>query len=76
MAAKVLPIVINKGGQKEILGEDLTTCLWNNKKECLTTTLKLIKNQAKREALVELAYQRSLLFSKDRFKTILLRMVK
>ncbi len=75
MAAKALPIVINKGGQKEILGESLSVCLWNDENDCLAKTLELIKNKVEREKLAELAYERSLFFSKERFKTILLEMI-
>ena len=75
MAAKALPIVINKGGQKEILGEELGDCLWNNKDECLVKTAELIKNKVRREELAELAQDRSLYFSKERFRKILLEMV-
>lgn len=76
MAAKALPIVINKGGQKEILGENLNICLWNDENDCLAKTLELIKNKVEREKLAELAYERSLFFSKERFKTILLEMIR
>ena len=75
MAAGVVPIVINKGGQKEILGEALKACLWTNKDDCLNKTLKLIKDNQEREKLGELARKRSLFFSKEKFKKILLEMV-
>lgn len=75
MAAKALPVVINKGGQKEILGEELSYCLWNNKNECLAKTLELIKNKTERKKLAELSQERSLYFSKERFRKILLEMV-
>lgn len=76
MAAKTLPIVINKGGQKEILGDDLNLCLWNNEQECLAKTLELIENKSKREKLANLAFERSRLFSKEKFEQILLIMVR
>lgn len=75
MSAKVVPVVINKGGQKEILGEALQECLWNDKKDCLAKTLELIKNDKKRENLAKLAYERSQIFSKEKFKNILLTMI-
>lgn len=75
MSAKVVPVVINKGGQKEILGEALQECLWNDKNDCLAKTLELIKNDKKRENLAKLAYERSQLFSKEKFKNILLTMI-
>ena len=75
MSAKVVPVVINKGGQKEILGEFLQECLWNDKDECLAKTLELIKNDKKREKLAQIALERSLFFSKEKFKNILLTMI-
>lgn len=75
MAAGAVPVVINKGGQKEILGRILLECLWNDEDDCLAKTLELIKNKTTREKLSELAKQRSQLFSKEKFKKILLEMV-
>lgn len=75
MSAKAVPIVINKGGQKEILGETLQNCLWTDKNDCLAKTLELIKNEKEREKLGQLARDRSLLFSKEKFKNILLTMI-
>jgi len=75
MSAKAVPIVINKGGQKEILGESLKECLWNDKNDCLAKTLELIKNDKKRENLANLAYERSQFFSKEKFRSILLTMI-
>lgn len=75
MAAGAVPIVINKGGQKEILGENLQDCLWIDKNDCLAKTLELIKNDQEREKLGQLARERSLLFSKEKFKNILLNMI-
>lgn len=75
MAAGAVPVVINKGGQKEILGRVLLECLWNDEDDCLAKTLELIKNKTTREKLAELAKQRSQLFSKEKFKKILLEMV-
>lgn len=75
MAARAVPIVINKGGQKEILGENLSFFLWDDEDVCLRKTLDLIKDQIKRENFAELAHQRSLLFSKEKFRDILLTMI-
>lgn len=76
MAARTLPIVINKGGQKEILGKDLQECLWDSEAECLARTLEFIRDDLRRETLASLAQQRSQLFSKRRFKGVLLAMVR
>jgi len=76
MASKALPIVINKGGQKEIIGSRLKNCLWDSEAECLSKTLELINNDLQRAELANLAYERSLFFSEKRFKAILLAMVR
>lgn len=76
MAASVVPLVINKGGQKEILGEELKKCLWQDEAECLAKTLDLIKNIDKRASLAKLARDRSQIFSREKFKKILLAMLE
>ena len=45
MAAGCVPVVINKGGQTEILGSGLQDLLWNTTEECLATTKKIITNK-------------------------------
>ncbi len=76
MSARAVPIVINKGGQKEILGRELAQCLWDDEDDCLAKTLELIKNEMKRTELAEIAHQKSLLFSREKFKNILLEMIR
>jgi len=76
MAAKAIPVVINKGGQKEILSPELESCLWNSKEECLQKTLSLVKDEQAREKLSTLAKQKSLEFSKDKFAKILIKMIE
>ncbi len=44
MAAGAVPVVINKGGQIEILGAGLKNLAWLSQKECLNHTLKLIRH--------------------------------
>lgn len=75
MAAGAVPVVINKGGQVEILGQSFSECLWSDKVECLNKTLALIKNEARRQELAKLVEQRSEYFSKEKFQKILLEMV-
>jgi glycosyltransferase involved in cell wall biosynthesis len=75
MAAGVVPVVINKGGQKEILGEELGECLWNDETDCLAKTLSLIKNKDRLNILAKQARERSQEFSKEKFRKILLTML-
>lgn len=44
MAAGAIPIVVGKGGQVEIIGNDLSELLWQTKDQCLEKTLKVIDN--------------------------------
>jgi len=44
MAAGCVPIVVAKGGQKEILGNKLRELGWKNEAECLRLTKKFMKN--------------------------------
>ncbi len=75
MAAGVVPVVINKGGQKEILGSKLQDCMWDEEDACLAKTLGLIKNKTKLTALAQKVKIRSQEFSKDKFNKILLTML-
>lgn len=44
MAAGCAPVVIAKGGQKEILGEELAKWSWLTENECVQKTVRLLKN--------------------------------
>ena len=38
MAYGVVPVVINKGGQKEMIEQGVTGYLWNTEEECIERT--------------------------------------
>ena len=59
MAAGSVPIVIGKGGQKEILGQKLRECAWETKGECLRLTLRVMKNEQLRQKWSEQAVKRA-----------------
>jgi len=67
MASGCVPVVINKGGQKEIVNSE-SGFKWNNREELITQTLELIHNPNKLEELSAEAIKRSKFFSKDKFK--------
>lgn len=46
MAHSVVPVVLGKGGQPEILGELADDLAWSTKEQCLTITADLLKNKA------------------------------
>jgi len=69
------PIVINKGGQKEIMSGDLREWLWEDQNECVSKTLKLIKSESLRGKIQKLAIKRATEFSEAKFEKTLWRMV-
>lgn len=67
MGAGVVPIVINAGGQREIVEEGKNGYLWNTLKELEIKTLKLIENEKQLKALSENAQKISQKYSKNKF---------
>ncbi|OGE37897.1 hypothetical protein A3F00_00185 [Candidatus Daviesbacteria bacterium RIFCSPHIGHO2_12_FULL_37_11] len=67
MAAGCVPIVINLGGQKEIVEHGKSGFLWNNPSELVEDTLKVISNDTFFSKISQKAVKRSKLFSKDKF---------
>ena len=75
MASGAVPVVINKGGQREVLGESLEDLLWTSKEEALNKTINLITNKKEIEEVSKKVIERSQNFSKDKFKKTLLEMI-
>ena len=48
MAGGAVPVVINAGGQPEVLGKNLEKWLWKDMDSCLEKTLELMNNESKR----------------------------
>lgn len=53
MSFGAIPIVINKGGQKETVKEKYNGFLWNTEDECIEKTLFVIENEELRKKLAE-----------------------
>ena len=68
MAAGAVPVVIAKGGQKEILGQKLRPCGWLTIKECLQVTTKMIKNDKLRQTMAAAAVKRAEFYSRRNFE--------
>lgn len=68
MAAGAVPIVIRKGGQPEILGDELANLLWSDKKMCLEKTVSLMNNTDRRLQLSQIAQARAKQFGSESFK--------
>lgn len=69
MSAGVVPVVINAGGQKEIVNEGETGFLWDTLGELKLKTLKLTKDDKLLNRLSKKASQSVQRFSKERFCT-------
>jgi glycosyltransferase involved in cell wall biosynthesis len=75
MAAGCIPIVINKGGQKEILTHELKSLLWDTKQQCLNKTIEIIDNKNLREKMSSLAIDRAKDFDGQIFEEKLNKMI-
>jgi glycosyltransferase involved in cell wall biosynthesis len=62
MSAGSVPIVINRGGQPEIVGGLENGVLWNSFEECKSATSGLINDQIKREQMSRQAVERAKAF--------------
>lgn len=75
MAAGLVPVVINLGGQPEILADKLRECLWNTQLELVDITQKLMTDKERWQKLSQLAQQRARHYSKTRFASALKQML-
>lgn len=67
MAAGCMPVVINKGGQQEIVEDKISGYLWDSLSELKDLTLKVVLNNHLREEISKQAIKRSTNFSKEIF---------
>lgn len=75
MAAGCVPVVVNKGGLKEIVEDKKNGFLWNDIDDLKTATLKLAADEELRVKLANSAKRRSKIFSKDRFAEEILKLL-
>ncbi|HYD35342.1 MAG TPA: glycosyltransferase family 4 protein [Vitreimonas sp.] len=75
MAAGCIPIVINKGGQPEVLGESLASGLWNDESECIAKTITVIQNEASQTILKKAAREQAATFGSAQFIDTLQKMI-
>lgn len=76
MSYGCVPVVIGKGGQKEILEGELRELLWQTKEECVAKTSQIIKDTTQRDKYSQLALARATLFGSQRFATQLNTMIE
>ena len=67
MGAGCVPVVINKGGQKEIVTDGVNGVLWNTEEEWIDKTSQLIENKDMLQMLSRAAKLRAEGFSKELF---------
>lgn len=75
MQNKCAPIVINGGGQREIITHKKNGFTFNTTKQLKRYTKKLIKTKSKRKKIQRAAYTRSKDFSKKKFQTTVKKLV-
>ena len=68
MAAGCIPVVINKGGQPEIVEHGQSGFLWDTLSELQAQTLELINNPDLTKKISKNALQRSMVFGVDQFQ--------
>lgn len=67
MGAGAVPVVINAGGQREIIEDNINGFLWDTKTELQEKTMELIKNEKLWEKMSISAKKRAEFFAGDRF---------
>src|SRR3989344_3051963 len=75
MASGCIPVVVNKGGAKEIIENKVNGYLWNEIEELKNFTLELINRPSLGKRMSMKAKKRSEIFSKDRFAKNILDVV-
>lgn len=68
MAAGAAPVVFNAGGQPEVLGEKLTSLLWNSDEECISITAELLQDAELLRARQETSIARAIEFDQGHFE--------
>lgn len=75
MAAGLVPLATNKGGQPEIIDHRVNGFLWDNQTVLVQTTAKLMNSPSLLASLSTQAIKKSQLFSKNTFKVNLLKIL-
>ena len=76
MAAGCVPLVHGKGGQVEVMGDELRDLLWSTEEECSDKTKQVIHKSKWRRELSEVAKARAATFGKDVFTKKLESMIE
>jgi glycosyltransferase involved in cell wall biosynthesis len=76
MSAGCIPVVVNRGGQKEIVSHGKSGYLWNTLDELLEHTALLINDPGQRSAMQQIARQRFQDFDRQHFSSKLISLFK
>lgn len=76
MASGCVPIVINKGGQREIVENGVNGFLWDSVDACIEKTILVVKNAKLREEASSNALKTATTFSKQAFEDKIKRLVE
>jgi len=75
MAAYSVPLLIAKGGHKEVLGDEFSDYLWESDEDCIKKTIALIKNDQERAKVAQGMRIRAQDFNAQRFNQLLFKMI-
>jgi glycosyltransferase involved in cell wall biosynthesis len=75
MAQRVVPVVIDKGGQKEIVEDNINGFLWETEDELKEKTKKLMIDEKLREQMGNLAAKKAKQFTTEKFGAELLKII-
>lgn len=75
MASGCIPVVINKGGQIEIVTNRFDGFLWNTPEELKTITIKILNDKKMQQDLSQYARTSSEKFSKEKFEKAILNLI-
>jgi glycosyltransferase involved in cell wall biosynthesis len=67
MAAGCVPVVINLGGQREIVEHGISGFLWNTREELIEYTMRLARDEKLRARMSEAARRRAQDFTRQKF---------
>lgn len=76
MAGGVVPVVIGRGGQREIVVDEKSGYLWENLEELKQLTIKLTKDSNLKEKMAKEAMKRAQDFSKEKFVEEIVNLTK
>ncbi len=76
MSAKCIPVVINKGGQKEIIIHGKNGFLWNTLDELTDYTLQIINDPVMADRVKENARSRYMDFNREHFSQNLIQLIE